>query len=274
MKKALFLATLITGALLLSGCELFLTAPGIHPGTPVTIDDNNGVQETLGPGEVGRYEITGSSQPLRVDVYQETPGPDGELEVRVNDGDNIAYAHTNNRSYFQSTEIPLQSNGVHAAGPTANAPYSINLPANFGKAYIIVRNHLQASQDITVKVFTRNEVVRDGFAMNAPSGGATSVGYGGAVLFLNQRDTYTYAGASNQLLKFTPADAANPVKLKAVLNPGQSGETELAVGVDVNLSPGDKVEVFAEGGARAGFCQNLSGCADGIETGEYTLTIH
>ncbi len=109
--------------------------------------------------------------------------------------------------------------------------------------------------------------------MDAPSGGASTVGYSGAILFLGQHDTYVYTGSSTQQIVFGVDDPANPLALKAVLNKGQPSETELDIGVSISLLPDDVVEVFADGDTRAGFCQNLTGCADGITSGEYTLTI-
>ncbi len=263
----------LTTAVLLAACNIEVL-PGPAPGTPVIVDDPNGAQATIAPSRTHRFELTVGTEPVRVDVYHQEATADGELYVKVFDGANAAYAHTDRRDLFAGADAALTSLGVSAQDVDVSFPYSVNLPRSMGKVYLEVTNKTGGSAQVTVKAVARNEVVRDGFSMNAPSGGATAVGYGGAVLFLGQRDTYTYQGASNQLIRFTPTDAANAVGLKAVLNPGQPSETELAAGVDVNLLPGDRVEVFAEGNARAGFCQNLSGCADGIVTGEYGLTIH
>ena len=131
----------------------------------------------------------------------------------------------------------------------------------------------QVAQDVTVKAVTRNEIERNDYAMAPPSGGATSAGYGGAILFLGQHDTYKYAG-TNKYVTFNPTDPANPVHLKAVLNKGQASETELQPGVSIAILDGDTVEVYSEGDDYAGFCASLDGCADGIDSGEYTLTIH
>jgi len=275
MKKALFFTMLVVGTLLFSGCEIFLTTPAIQRGKPVTIDDSNGATDTVDPHAAGRFEVQASGQPLRIDVYQENPGPDGELEVRVNDKSNIGYAHTNNRNYFQSTEIQLSNTGIHADGPIVNAPYSINLPANFGKAYILVYNRSQVAQDVTVKVFTRNEVVRDNENLSGPpaSGPKTSETYGGALLFLGQKDTYVYTGPDNYTLSFS-VPSGDFVKARLVINgdtnnPVKPGDRGIA------LLSGDKFEVASEGLERAGFCSTTAdpACTDGIDSGEYSIVI-
>ena len=210
---------------------------------------------------------------MRVDVKHQEATADGELYVKVFNSAYAPYAHTDRRDLFARADAALTSLGVSPQDINVSFPYSVNLPKNMGTVYVEVTNKTGTNAGVKVTAVTRNEVVRDGVEMNAPSGGATSVGYGGAVLFLGQRDTYTYVGTSNQLIKFEPKIAANPVKLKAILNPGQPGETELTAGVAINLLSGDTVEVFAESDARAGFCMNLDDCEDGIETGEYDLTI-
>ncbi|WP_457631464.1 hypothetical protein [Oceanithermus sp.] len=267
MKKAAFLILLAVAALL-AGCEIVLTAPGILPGTPVTVGSDEGATETVDPGAAGRFELVVGDKPVRIDVYQEDATPDGDLMIRVLDKDNQPYAHTNNRNYFMDTEVEIT--GAAAQGVVVNAPYSINLPANFGKAYVMVNNMSSAAQTVTVKAFERNVVEREGFEISNPSNGATSVGYGGAILFLQQRDTYVYNGADGYTLTFTvPGDDYLHLQLQI-----EGTNTLLTPGQQAQLLNGDRLTVSARDGAYAGFCASVDpGCSDGIDTGEYSLTI-
>ncbi len=260
-------------AALLAACNVTVVPPGPTPGTPVTVDDPDGAQATLAPNQTHRFELTVGADPVRVDVKHQEATADGELYVRVFDREDTAYAHTDRRDLFARAGAALTSLGVSPQDINVSFPYSVNLPKNMGKVYVEVTNKTGTNAGVTVKAVTRNEVVRENVAMEAPPSNA-SLDYKGAVLFLGQRDSYVYEGTSSQQITFTPADAANPVKLKAVRNPGQPGDgMELLPGGSYDLLPGDKVEVFAEGDARAGFCMNLDDCEDGIETGEYDMTI-
>ncbi len=271
MKK---LAASLALAGLLAACNVTVVVPGPAPGTPVTVDDPDGAQATLAPNQTHRFELTVGADPVRVDVKHQEGTADGELYVRVFDHEDTAYAHTDRRDLFARAGAALTSLGVNAQDVDVSFPYSVNLPKNMGKVYVEVTNKTDVSAEVTVKAVTRNEVVRDSVAMEAPPSNA-SLGYKGAVLFLGQRDSYVYEGTTSQQISFTPADAANPVKLKAVRNPELPGDgMELLPGGSYDLLPGDKVEVFAEGDACAGFCHTLNGCADYIVTGEYELEIH
>ncbi len=270
MKKT-FIALLMLG--LLSACQVTVVTPGPAPGTPVTVDDDNGAQEAIPAGETARFELTVAAQPVRVDVYHDEATVDGELEVKALDSTDALYAHTTVRSFFAAADVTLSSLGVRAQDISTSFPYSINLPKNMGKVYVEVTNRTSTAAHVTVKAVTRNEIARSDYAMAPPSGGPTSAGYGGAILFLGQHDTYKYAGADMNVT-FSPTDPANPVHLKAVLNKGQASETELQTGVSVAILDGDTVEVYSDGDGYAGFCSSLDGCTDGIDSGEYTLTIH
>jgi hypothetical protein len=134
-----------------------------------------------------------------------------------------------------------------------------------------MKNQTATSATVTVKAFERNEVVRANTPMTNPDtgNGETSKGYGGAVLFLGQRDTYAYQGQDNFHLTFAvPGTDVLGLRLRI-----EGTDTVLAPGESALLLNGDVIEVFAVDDARAGFCSTFTGCTDGIDTGEYTLTI-
>jgi len=271
MKKAILLLGLFAAALLFAGCEVVLVAPGIQPGTPVTIDDEEGVTETIDPHTAGRYELVVGDEPVRIDVYQETYTPDGDLTVSVADKDNNIKALTASRYYF--VDPAKAGDFTSALGITpGDLPYSINVPANFGKAYVMVHNETDNSITVKVKALTRNTVDRSDFRITGPASGSDSVGYRGAILFLGQHDTYIYDGDDYTNLSFTvPGENYLHLKLKII-----GTDTVLDPGGAAVLMKGDKLEVYSDGDAYAGFCNNsssLDGCSDGIDSGEYKIEI-
>lgn len=269
MKKAA-LALLVTVAL--AACNVTVVVPGPAPGTPVAIGDANGVQVTLDPGAKKRFELVVAGTPVRIDVFHQEATAEGELYLEVFDQDDDLYAHTNNRAFFAKAGAALATlGGVGAQDIGLSFPYSVNLPVNMGKVYLEVENKTAASATVTVKAFERNEVVRENTPVTNPDTGSgeTSKGYGGAILFLGQRDTYVYQGANNYQLTFgVPGDDPLGLRLRIV-----NTNDEIGPGQSIVLLQGDTIEVFSTGDARAGFCNTFSGCADGIDTGEYTLTI-
>ncbi|WP_456409850.1 hypothetical protein [Oceanithermus sp.] len=261
-------------AAVLAACNVAVVVEGPPPGLPVTVDDVNGVQAVLPAGAKERFELTVADRPVRVDVYHDEAAAEKELYVKVFDEDGQPYAHTDVRSYFQDADVDLASlAAVGAQDVDVSFPYSVNLPANMGKVYVEVTNQTAASATVTVKAVTRNEVVRRDVAMSNPdtANGETSKGYGGAVLFLGQRDTYVYEGEDNYHLTFSVPEPGTDV-LRVRLKLQETGEV-FEPGQAVVLLNGDVLEVYAEGDVRAGFCASYDGCSDGIETGEYSLTI-
>jgi hypothetical protein len=272
MKKLAFALAL---AGVLAACNVTVVPPGPAPGTPVTVDDDTGASAAIAPSQKKRFELTVAAQPVRLDVYHDEAAGNGELTVKVFDSNDTAYAYTNRRDIFAKAGASLSSLGLTSQDISLSFPYSINLPKNMDKVYVEVTNNTSVVASVTVKAVTRNEVVRENASMEAPSGNATSVNYGGAILFLGQHDTYTYTdSASGKTITFSTADPDNSVGITAVLNPGQPSETILQPGVAIQLVSGDKVEVQARDDARAGFCNTSKwDCADDIVSGEYTLTI-
>jgi len=268
MKKTMLLLVLLAAALLFSGCEVVLVAPGIQPGTQVTIDDEDGITETIDPGTAGRYELVVGAEPVRIDVYQETYTPDGDLLVSVADEDNNITALTASRYYFVDPDKAgdfTSSLGVDYD----NLPYSINIPANFGKAYVMVHNETASPVTVTVKAVTRNTTEKTDLEISD-----TGL-YKGAILFLGQHDTYVYTGPDNYTVSLTlPEGGYDYLHLKLKIVNTDTGTTDVDPGVSVPLFNGDQLEVYAEDDARAGFCDNLDGCTDGIASGEYLLNVN
>ena len=270
MKKTTLFIMLFAAALLFSGCEVVLVAPGIQPGTPVTIDDEDGVTETINPRAAGRFELNVGAEPVRIDVFQETYTLDGDLTVTVADEGNHVKALTASRNYFVDPNKANDFASSLGIG-VGNPPYSINIPANFGKAYVMVRNETDAAVTVTVKAFKRNVVERNETTMTSPDtqNGETSKSYGGAILFLKQKDSYIFQGQTGDNLTFTvPGTDYLKLKLKIV-----GTTTELSPGESAIVANGDKIEVYAEDDARAGFCKTFDGCQDGINSGEYKIEI-
>ena len=272
MKKTMLLLVLLAAALLFSGCEVVLVAPGIQPGTQVTIDDEDGVTETIDPHTAGRYELVVGAEPVRIDVYQETSSPDGDLLVTVADEGNHVKALTASRYYFVDPNKASDFTSSLGIVVPANLPYSINIPANFGKAYVMVHNETDNPITVTVKAVTRNTTEKTDLEIGGPEGAATSVSYGGAILFLGQHDTYVYTGPDNYTVSLTlPEDGYDYLHLKLRI---VNTDTVLELGESAALLSGDQLEVYAEDDARAGFCDNLDGCTDGIASGEYLLNVN
>jgi len=267
---------LLLAAGVLAACNLTVVVPGPVPGLPVIVDDGDGVQAVLPAGAKKRFELTVADRPVRVDVYHDEAAAEKELYVKVFDKDDQPYAHTDVRSFFQDASVDLASlAAVGAQDVAVSFPYSVNLPANMGKVYVEVTNQTAAGATVTVKAVTRNEVLRDGVALDGPpaSGPETSKTYGGALLFLGQQDTYVYNGPDNYLLAFAtpPGDY---VHAELILN-GNTGSPIIPGTSGIQLFHGDQIEVRSQGFERAGFCSTSvdSACTDGIESGEYSITI-
>ncbi|HGY09256.1 MAG TPA: hypothetical protein ENK37_04270 [Oceanithermus profundus] len=262
-------------AALLAACNVTVVPPGPTPGTPVTVDDPDGAQATLAPNQTHRFELTVGADPVRVDVKHQEATADGELYVRVFDREDTAYAHTDRRDLFARTDAALTSLGVSAQDINVSFPYSVNLPKNMGKVYVEVTNKTGTNAGVTVTAVTRNEVVRDQESLAGPpaSGPETSKTYGGALLFLGQEDTYVYDGPDNYLLSFD-VPAGDVVKARLILN-GNTASPVVPGTSNITLFHGDTLKVASEGLERAGFCTSTvdAACADGIDSGEYSITI-
>ena len=267
MKKVTLFAFFFAGILLIAGCGL--QAKGIQPGKPVTVDDNNGVEATLDPKMVDRFELNVGSEPVRLDVYHKGATADGELSVVVLDSGNHAYAFTKNRAFFYGVSKTTGMTGVTATDISTSLPYSVNIPANFGKVYVMVKNLTGKSQTITVKAFTRKAPVRKDTEVDSPPQSKPEEVYGGAIVFLGQKDTYVFTGEDNSRIYLTvPGEDYLKLKLQV-----EGGGALIGPGEDTTLQHGDKFTVYADEGVRAGFCNTYPECNDGIDTGEYKITI-
>jgi hypothetical protein len=94
----------------------------------------------------------------------------------------------------------------------------------------------------------------------------------GALLFLGQGDLWKYTGSGPATLELTRGETVH-VTARVVSNGEIVANLEPGNIYD-NLQTGDLVYVQAQGnGATAGFCANLDGCNDGIDSGEYELSV-
>ncbi|GEM90578.1 hypothetical protein [Oceanithermus desulfurans] len=253
------------GALLLG----FLSACNINiilPGTPIVVDGPAVESNVLGEGESARFELLVGADPVRIDATDVTNAAAGSLRLRVFDANDAVYAQTVSRQYFTAPQPEVLGSGAVGLGITPNGVYSVNLPANFGKAYVEVTNLAGDPTMVRVSAVTRQgDIAKD----NAYSFDATATG---ALLYLGQLDTWTYTGTGPATLELA---GGTTVHARAKVVRGIDTQTVLEPGEEfTDLQNGDFVYVQAQGsGALAGFCNTLPGCADGITSGEYTLQV-
>ncbi|XOB98273.1 hypothetical protein ACMC9I_10245 [Deinococcota bacterium DY0809b] len=257
MKKWM-LGALLLG--LLSACNINI----ILPGTSVVVDGPAVESEVLGEGESARFELLVGTDPVRIDATDVSNGAAGSLRLRVFDANNAVYAQTVSRQYFTAPQPEVL--GAVGLGITPNGVYSVNLPANFGKAYVEVTNLSADPTMVRVAAVTRQDGIEKN---NAYTFNATDTG---ALLFLGQLDTWTYTGAGPVTLELV---GGTTVHARAKVVRGFDTQTILEPGEEfTDLQNGDVVYVQAQGsGALAGFCNTLAGCVDGITSGEYTLQV-
>ncbi len=249
---------------LLAACNINI----ILPGTTVAVDETAVESGVLAGGESARFELLVGADAVRIDATDVTNGVAGALRLRVYDANEVLYAQTVSRRYFTAPKPEVLDLG--SLGVSPNPVYSINLPANYGKAYVEVTNLSADPTIVRVRAVSRHEGI-DRENTSDFSGSAT-----GALLFLGQLDVWNYTGAGPATLDLVGGETvharAKVVRgqdTKVVLEPGESFD---------DLRAGDTVFVQAQGnGALAGFCDDgVSGngyCDDGIETGEYTLQV-
>lgn len=246
---------------LLAACNINI----VLPGTTVVVDGPAVESGVLGEGESARFELLVGADPVRIDAVDVTNGVAGSLRLRVYDANEVLYAQTVSRQYFTAPKPEVL--GLGALGISPNPVYSINLPANYGKAYVEVTNLSADPTVVRVAAVTRNA---------APAAGDFGGTVSGALLFLGQLDAWTYTGAGPVTLDLV---GGTTVHARAKVVRGQDTVIVLEPGEAFDdLRTGDTVFVQAQGnGALAGFCDDgVSGngyCDDGIETGEYTLQV-
>ena len=246
---------------LLAACSVNI----IPPGTSVDVNGPYVESGVLGEGETARFELEVRAQPVRIDATDVDNGAAGALLLRVFDANNALYAGTVSRQYFTAPRAEVFGGGASAL-TMPNGVYSINLPANFGKAYVEVTNLSADPTVVRVAAVTRDDGIEKN---NAYSFNATDTG---ALLFLGQLDTWTYTGAGPVTLELV---GGTTVHARAKVVRGFDTQTILEPGQEfTDLQNGDVVHVQAQGsGALAGFCNTLAGCVDGITSGEYTLQV-
>ena len=249
---------------LLSACNINI----VLPGSPVVVDGPAVGSGVLGEGERARFELLVGADPVRVDATDVTNGVAGALLLRVYDVNNVLFAQTVSRQYFTAPQPEVL--GAVGLGITPNGVYSVNLPADFGKAYVEVTNLTADPTVVRVSAVSRHEGIarENSYTFDADAAGA--------LLFLGQLDTWTFKGSDNSSLELVGGETVHArakivhgFATKAVIEPGEEFD---------DLDYGDVVYVQAQGnGALAGFCDDGVGgngsCDDGIETGEYTLLV-
>ncbi len=233
---------------------------------------------TLGPLKSAFFRLTVDASPLRIDAspLQAVPSSSGslaqaDLDLVVYNADRVPIAVADSRRYFHA---PFKER-IRPLGIAFTPFWSVNLPPGTGAVYIEVKNWnptvtFQFQVEATVRPSFDRTCRATDYSDATPVSGNTT----GAILFLGQQDCYTYTGAgANLTLAYNgPLD----LRLKVIHN-----GTEALLSANETyqgLQNGDLIFVYdytnRQLGAAAGFCQNLPGCNDGLDTGEYTLSFN
>ncbi|WP_018467425.1 hypothetical protein [Calidithermus timidus] len=246
--------------LLLAACG----SPGIPTGSVIRVDGAEVITPALGENEAAFFNLEVGGAAVRLDAFALDNPKAAQLEVTVFDSNRLPYARSVSRSWFVAPGLALSPAQRNPKLIDPNLPFSLNLPANFGKAYVRVRNRLNEPTRVRVRA-----VVRAGYK---GSSGLEIVGSTqGALLFLGQLDSYVYRGKKARLTLSYPGGSLRP--LVEVVRGGSRvfrGEP----GVSFDLEPGDQIFVREQSnGGLAGFCDQALGCTDGVNSGIYTLWI-
>jgi len=245
--------------LLLAACG----SPGIPTGSGIKVDGAEVVTPPLEEGEAAFFNLEVGGAPVRLEAFA-LDNPKAQLELTVFDGNRLPYARSVSRYWFAAPGLSLSSAQRNPKLIDPNLPFSLNLPANFGKAYVRVRNRLSEPTRVRVRA-----VARAGYrgSRGLEIAGSTQ----GALLFLGQLDSYIYRGKEARLTLSYPGSSLRP--LFEVVRGGNRvfrGEPGMSFG----LEPGDQIFVGEQSnGGVAGFCDQALGCTDGVSSGIYTLRI-
>ncbi|WP_457638234.1 hypothetical protein [Oceanithermus sp.] len=264
MKK--LIAVLVT-AVLLAACDI----TGILPGSQLEVDGPAITSSSLESGESARFEVFVGSSGVRIDAIDLDNGVAGSVLLRVYDGNNVLYAQTMSHRYFIAPKPEIIAENVADQGIAVSPVYSINIPPGAGKFYVEVTNMAANPTRIEVKAVSREPLPYsdDVFSPTPADFAATT---SGALIYLGQTDIWKYTGSGPATLELDGGETVHATArivgnglIKANLEPGEYYD---------GLENGDLVYVQAAGnGATAGFCANLSGCNDGIDSGEYQLLV-
>ncbi|WP_157202528.1 hypothetical protein [Calidithermus chliarophilus] len=246
--------------LLLAACG----APGIPTGTVLKVDGPEATTLALGEGEAVFFNLEVGSTPVRLDAFPVDNPKSAQLELTVFDSNRLPYARSVSRYWFAAPGLAVSSVGRNPKVIDPSLPFSLNLPANFGKAYIRVRNRLPEPTRVRVRA-----VSRAGY--RGSSGQEISGSTAGALLFLGQLDSYVYRGQDARLTFDYASNGLHPiVEVVRGNNRVFRGEP----GMSFDLKPNDHVFVREQSnGGLAGFCDQSLGCADGVSSGVYSLRI-
>lgn len=246
--------------LLLTACG----SPGIPTGTVIKVDGAEATTPTLGENEAAFFNLEVGGAAVRLDAFALDNPKAAQLEVTVFDSNRLPYARSVSRSWFAAPGLAVSSAQRNPRVIDPNLPFSLNLPANFGKAYVRVRNRLSEPTRVRVRA-----VARAGY--RGSSGLEIVSSTHGALLFLCQLDSYIYRGKEARLTLSYPGSS---LRLVFEVVRGGSRVFRGEPGMSFDLEPGDQIFVREQSnGGLAGFCDQALGCTDGMNSGIYTLRI-
>ena len=268
MKK---LAVPLVAALLalLAGCT-----PPLPEATEVAVDAGYSAPVTLPPGKSAFFAVTVGASPVRIDALAQDPLA-ADLDLIVYRQDRTDYALAEDPLYFHSDFRERAHPLALKPQILPTLPRSINLKANFGRAFVEVKNWSDHDVQVMVQAVSRG----------GPGGNDCSdlssldplpSSFTGALIYLGQQYCWAYTGADNATLDFAYQGPLHPV-LK-VYKPVAGKTLFLYPGQQyTDLDHGDLVFVYdytnRQIGGAAGFCNSLPGCHDGVTTGEFSLSV-
>jgi len=265
MKKAMFLVLMLG---MLAACDITI----VLPSTRLEVDGPAITSGSLEGGDSARFEVYVGASDVRIDATDLDNGVAGLILLRVYDANNVLYAQTVSRRYFIAPKPEIVVEGIADQGIAVNSKYSINIPANSGKMRVEVTNMAATQTRVKVEAVSRAPLPYsdDVFDPKQPAEFASTAT--GALIFLGQVDVWKYTGSNQATLELAGGQTVHATArivsgsaIVANLEPGESYD---------GLQSGDLVFVQAQGnGATAGFCATLSGCNDGLDSGEYQLVV-
>ena len=251
----------------------------ILPGTRLVVDGSEVTSSPLENGESARFEVFVGAAGVRIDARDLDNGAAGSLLLRVYDANNVLYAQTISHRYFIAPKAEIADEAA-ALGIAVSPVYSINIPAGSGLMYVEVSNLAAPPTRVGLKAVSRallpyKNAAEDFFN---PTPAEFSGTVTGALVYLGQTDVWRYTGSGPATIELQGGETVRATA--RVIDPNAT-EPQNAIKVNLEsgelydgLQPGYLVYVQSKGtGASAGFCASLSGCNDGIASGEYTLAI-
>lgn len=264
MKKGLLL---LAALFLFAACDITI----VLPGTQLEIDGPAITSGSLEGGESARFEVYVGATAVRIDATDLDNGVAGSVLLRIYDANDVLYAQTMSHRYFIAPQPEIVSQAVAGQGIAVNPVYSVNIPSGSGKMYVEVTNLAADPTRIGVKAVSRAPLPYSDDVFT-PSPTDFDSDTTGALVFLGQTDVWRYTGSDTVRIELVGGETVHATArivgggtIKANLEPGEYYD---------DLANGDLVYVQAQGnGATAGFCASLTGCADGIDSGEYHLVL-